>query len=159
MTDDELIALVESSARSIAANSEQIAARDEVTNRKINNLAEIVQAFINKLDSDGLKVTLITDVADDTAAEVNEIERTVNNHSAAISSLRDDAITDRTEFRRQAEADRRAFKEEMQAQREESDRRFNEQLSEVRAQGEQIRALLSALAATNGRVSALEQAS
>lgn len=177
MTDDELRALVESNARSIAANSQQMAARDEATNRKIDNLANIVQAFIAKLDSEGLKVTLITDVTDDTAAEVNELERTTNNHSAAITALREDAIADRAEFREQAEADRQAFKEEMkairtqadtdrqtfreemQAQREESDRRFNEQLAEVRAQGEQIRALLSALATTNGRVDALEQAS
>lgn len=159
MTDDELRALVESNARSIAANSQQMAARDEATNRKIDNLANIVQAFVSKLDSEGLKVTLITDVADDTAAEVNEIEKTVDNHSAAITVLREDAVADRAEFRAQAEADRQAFREEMQAQREESDRRFNEQLAEVRAQGEQIRALLSALATTNGRVDALEQAS
>lgn len=104
--------LCESNARAIQANAEQSAA----TERKIDNLANIVQAFITKLDSEGLKVTLVTDVADDTAAEVNEIERNQNHLNASIESLRADAIADRQAFREQAESDRQAWQRNFDAQ-------------------------------------------
>jgi hypothetical protein len=45
------------------------------------------------------------------------------------------------------------------ADRQRSDQRFEQQMAEIRALGEQNRALLSALAHTNGRVDDLEQAS
>ncbi|MEL6879070.1 MAG: hypothetical protein AAFP09_00990 [Cyanobacteria bacterium J06607_10] len=198
MTDDELKALVESNARAIAANGEQMKANDKATNEKINNLADVVQAFIAKIDSEGLRVTLITDVADDVAAEVVELEKDTQRHDVSIEALRADAIADRAAFREQAEADRQAaearaendrkeaearaeanrreakarddedrlaaksradadrqaFREEMAASRAENGRI----LDELEAQRESMRALLSALATTNGRVDNLEAA-
>lgn len=170
MTDDELKALIESNARAIEANNSQMADTD----RKLNNLADIVQAFIAKLDTEGLRVTLITDVADDMAGEVVELERDSRRHDVSIEALRADAIADREAFKAQADADRQAFREEMAAarakadadraawqeradnDREESRRQFDQQLAEIRAIGEQNRALLSALAATNSNVERLD---
>ena len=136
MTNDELQGICESNARAIQATGEQV-----------GELANLVTAFIRKLDDEGLKVTLITEVADDTAGDVAYLERQSNRQDVSITALREDANADRQLFREQAEADRRA-----------SDRRFDAQLEEIRAQGQQIRALLSALATTNGRVDGLEAA-
>ena len=146
MTDEELKALCESNARAITASSEQMRENDKATTAKISNLADVVQAFIAKLDSDGLKVTLFTKVTDDLADEALELEKTVNNHGTSITVLRQDAIKDRQAFREQAEADRAAFKEEMQAARSEWQQSFN-------AQQEVLQTLLGQMIATNQDVS------
>jgi chromosome segregation ATPase len=144
-----------SNARAIQANGEQL-----------GELRNTVEAFIQKLDDEGLRVTLVTQMADDMGGDVSYLESEKNRQDASIVALREDAIADRAEFRTQAEADRQAFREALEtdrtradADRQRSDQRFDAQLAEIRAQGEQIRALLSALARTNGRVDGLEQAS
>jgi len=143
MTNDELKALCESNARAIQATGEQVG---ELTNS--------VTAFIRKLDDEGLKVTLITEVADEIGGDVAYLERQSNRQDVSITALRQDANADRQLFREQAEADRQASDRRF----EESNRRFDAQLEEIRAQGQQIRALLSALANTNGRIDSLEAA-
>lgn len=75
---------------------------------------------------------------------ISELSTRIDESNQRFDILRAEAITDR------------------QAARESAERwqsNFDAQLLEVRAQGEQIRALLSALANTNGRVNNLEQAS
>lgn len=107
MTNDELRTLIESNARSIQANAErnrELALQSAETDRKINNLANIVQAFISKLDSEGLKVTLITDVVDDATADVNRLERNQNNLVFNVETLRQDAIADRLAWQRNFDA-------------------------------------------------------
>jgi len=138
MTNDELKALVESNARAIEAN----AVRSADTDRKINNLADIVQAFIAKLDSEGLRVTLITDVADDTAGEVLELERDTKRHNVSIEALRADAIADRQAFKAQADADREAFRKEMAEARTKADadrEAFRKEMAEARAKADEDR--------------------
>jgi hypothetical protein len=144
-----------SNARSIQANGEQI-----------GELRNTVEAFIQKLDDEGLRVTLATQMADDMGGDISYLERKKNRQNASIATLRQDAIADRAEFCAQAEADRQTFKEALEtdrtrenADRQRSDQRFDVQLADIRAQSEQIWALLSALATTNGRVDNLEQAS
>lgn len=77
-------------------------------------------------------------------ASVSELRTKIDESNQRFEVLRQEAIADRQR------SDQRF---------EESNRRFDAQISEIRAQGEQIRALLSALATTNGRVDGLEQAS
>jgi archaellum component FlaC len=89
-----------------------------------------------------------------TAANAEAISRleslvATNNQAIAANDVRfenllNDSRADRAEWRTRFDA---------------SNQRFDAQLNEIRAQGEQIRALLSALATTNGRVDTLEQAS
>lgn len=148
-------AICGSNARAIQANGEQVAA-----------LSNRVDAFIEKVDTEGLRVTIVTEVVDEVSGDVAYLEREQNRQDASIEALRQDAIADRQAFREQAEADRQEFREALEADRKkvEADRAiwqqsFNNQLAEIRAQGEQIRALLSALATTNRRVDDLEQAS
>lgn len=154
-----------SNARAIQANGEQI-----------GELRNTVEAFIRKLDDEGLRVTLVTQIADDTVGDVAYLEAEQNRQDASIAALREDAIADRADIRAQAEADRQLVRDaiaaqaaqseadreslraELAADRQRSDQRFDAQLAEIRAQGQQIRALLSALASTNGRVVDLEQA-
>lgn len=140
----ETRAICDSNARSIAAEGDRV--------RELRESVEILRQS-----------------SDDTAAEASERDKTVNNHRAAITSLREAAITDRAEFRKQAEADRAVFREEMQAAREQSDSRFaamtqklDEQgnrldraLDELAAQRESMRALLSALATNQSAVASL----
>ena len=146
MTSDELKALCGSNARAIQA-----------TNEGIGELRNTVTAFLQRVDEGGLQVRLITEISDDQAGELTSLGERAEATDLGLNNLRADAIADRLEFREQAEADRQTFKEEMQAAREASERRFKAQLEEIRAQGEQIRALISALASTNGRVDSLER--
>ena len=143
MTNDELQTLCESNARAIAATNQAIAA----TNQGIDELKNTVAAFVQRLDDEGLKVTLLRDISDDQAGELAYNSERIEDNEQRIQALRADAIAERIEWRTRFE--------EIQRQ---SDQRFNEQLTEIRALGEQNRALLSALANTNGRVDSLEQA-
>jgi len=86
--------------------------------------------------------------SDDTAAETSTHEERIAANEQRFETLL-----------AEARADREAFKAELQTMREESDRRFDAQMTEIRALGEQNRALLSALATTNSRVDQLERAS
>lgn len=118
-------AICDSNARSIQANDEQI-----------SQLANTVDAFIQRLDSEGLRVTLVTQAADDLGGDVD----------------RQDAIADRQAFIDQSEADRQAFREALEVDRQKADadraawqQSFNNQLAEIRATTEQNWALLDAL--------------
>jgi hypothetical protein len=144
MTNDELKALCESNARSIAA-----------TNEGISELRNTVSAFVRRLDETGLQVTLIRDLTDDQAGELTDVRERTEDDELRIDALRADAIADRLSFRDAITASTA----QADADRAESARKFDAQLNEIRAQGQQIRALLSALATTNGRVDTLEQAS
>ena len=77
------------------------------------------------------------DASDDTADETIALEKRASYSETAVEALRRDAIADRQQSRE----------------------RFDEQLAEIRALGEQNRALLSALATNNRRINDLEQAS
>ena len=105
-----------------------------------------------------MEVSIVRDSSDDTAGDVAAIETQLNRQTeytnASIEALRADAIEDRRLFREEMAAAREKADED----REENARRFDSAMEEIRAQGQQIRALLSALAATNGRVDSLEQA-
>ena len=122
--------LVQPALRQSATNAQAIAE----TNRGIFALRDSLEAQ--------------REASDDTADETVELERRANYSEAAIEALRQEAI-----------ADRKAFKKELATEREESARRFDAQMAEIRALGEQNRALLSALANTNGRIDNLERAS
>jgi chromosome segregation ATPase len=137
-----------SNARAIQANGEQI-----------GELRNTVDAFIQKLDDEGLRVTLVTQMADDMGGDVSYLESEKNRQDASIAALREDAIADRAEFRTQAEADRQAFRESLESDRAEWRASFE-------AQQEIIQRLLLEIRSTNGevrqlgdRVDNLEQAS
>ena len=83
-------------------------------------------------------------VVDDVSSEATENEQDIKRNESRFEALLGEARADR----QQADLDRA-----------ENARKFDSQLAEIRAQGEQIRALLSALANTNGRVDDLEAAS
>ncbi|MGB3768522.1 MAG: hypothetical protein WA947_18340 [Phormidesmis sp.] len=151
MTNDELKALCESNAKAIQAQGVSIA---EVSTN-VDRLSNTVAAFIDHVDSEGLRVSIIQESADDTASETVELERRANYSEAAVEALRRDAIEDRKEWR--------AGFDEIQGRADENQQQwqanYDAQLAEIRALGEQNRALLSALATTNRRVDDLEQAS
>lgn len=158
MTNDELKTLCESNARAIQATNEQIAENDRVTTTKINNLADIVQAFIAKLDSEGLKVTLVTQIADDIGGDVAYLEQQSNRQDVSITALRESANADRQAFGEQAEADRAAFREEMAAARAQADSDRAEWQSNFTAQMEAMRSQLVEMSRINRRLDNLEQA-
>ncbi len=141
-------------AQQIQSNARAI----EATNEGISELRNTVDAFVRKLDETGLEVSIVRDSSDDTAGDVAAIETQLNRQTeytnASIEALRADAIEDRRLFREEMAAAREKADED----REENARRFDSAMEEIRAQGQQIRALLSALAATNGRIDGLEQA-
>lgn len=154
MTDDELKALIESNARSNAANSDAIAELTAAGARTEQSLAEFIEHADSWLEA-------LRNSADDSAGEVQANSQRITENENRFNILLAEAQQDRLE----ADADRaenaRRFDEmtaRADADRQRSDQRFDAQLAEIRAQGEQIRALLSALATTNGRVDGLEQA-
>ena len=138
--------LLQPAVRQSAANAEAIAE----TNRAIAAEGEQVRQLRESVE-------VLRQSADDTASEAVELERDSRRQDVSITALREAAAEDRRTFREQAEADRQAFREEMQAERQENAQRFDAMQAEIRALGEQNRALLSALANTNGRVDNLEQ--
>lgn len=94
-----------------------------------------------------------------------ELRQSMTDANQRFEILRAEAAADRqrSDQRSQmlrAEANQRfeIFRAETAVDRQRSDQRFDAQIAEIRAQGEQIRALLSVLATTNGRVDTLEQA-
>lgn len=172
-----IINLIQPSLRQAAANASDIA---EI-NRAIAAEGEQVRRLRESVE-------ILRESADDAATEAVELERDSKRQDASIAALREDALADRQVFREQAEADRAAFREalaadrqqwqvanteaqrkadenrqsfkkELAVEREESARRFDAQMAEIRALGEQNRALLSALANINGRINNLERAS
>ncbi|MGB3788652.1 MAG: hypothetical protein WA949_11625 [Phormidesmis sp.] len=93
-------------------------------------------------------VEVLNDVADDTALDVDRDDERISENEQRFQNLLSEA-----------REDRRRSDERFEEQRRLSDQRFNAVMNEIRALGEQNRALLSALATTNGRVDSLEQAS
>ncbi|MFK8186289.1 MAG: hypothetical protein AB8B99_23170 [Phormidesmis sp.] len=119
-------------ARQTAANALAITETREAiaeTNQGIRDLRE--------------SLAIQRDASDDAADETVMLERRANYSETAVEALRRDAISDR----RKAEEDRQRWQTN-----------FDTQLAEIRALGEQNRALLSALATTNRRIENLEQA-
>lgn len=150
MTDrlDRIEAGLESTAAICGSNARAI----QATGEQIGELRNTVEAFIQKLDEEGLRVTLVTEVVDDTADDVAHLERQTNRQDVSITTLRQDAIADRQAFREQAEADRQAFREALEADRAEARQHFD-------AMQENIQQLFRELIRTNRRVDNLEQAS
>lgn len=147
--------LLQPAVRQSAANAEAIAA----TNQAIAAEGEQVRQLRESVE-------ILRTSTDDTASESVELERDSRRQDASITALREDAAEDRRVFREQAEADRQVFREALEADRTEWRTRLDEQgarldraLDELAAQRESMRALLSALATTNGRVDDLEAAS
>jgi chromosome segregation ATPase len=117
------------------------AIRVEQTTANLDRLEAMVERSARSID-------LLRDVADDAAGEVAEAEPRISENEQRFQNLLDEA-----------REDRRRSDERFAEQRRLSDERFNAVMDEIRALGEQNRALLSALASTNGRVDGLERAS
>lgn len=150
--------LIRPTAQQSVANAQQIesnARAIQATNEGIGELTNTVDAFIRKLDDEGLKVTLITEVADEIGGDVAYLERNVNRHDVSIDALRQDAIADRQAFREQAEADRQAFREALEADRQVSDQRFEESNRRFEAMQETLQRLFLEVRSTNGAVAGL----
>ncbi len=157
MTDrlDRIEAITESNARAIAAFAER---QEEFANR--------FDSFIQRMDQQGLQVTLIRDLTDDQAGELIYTQERTEDNDIRIDALRADAIADRAVWRAgfdealsRADADRAAW----QAKAEESTQRFEEAQREsnhrFEAMQENIQQLFRELIRTNHRVDNLEQAS
>lgn len=127
---DRIEAITESNARAIAAHAE---AQAELANR--------FDSFIQRIDQQGLQVTLIRDLTDDQAGELTYTQERIEDNDLRIDALRADAI-----------ADRQAFREALQEERQRSDQRFE-------AMQENIQQLFRELIRTNHRVDSLERAS
>lgn len=112
-----------------------------VTGERLNQTAEQQQR--NTTDIDNLLGAIST-----TDVEVRALTQTVAANEQRFEILRADAI-----------ADRQAFNKQSEAERQRSDERFNEVISEIQAQGEILRSLLTELTRTNQRVDNLERAS
>lgn len=161
MTNDELKALCESNARAIAA-----------TNEGIGELKNTVDAFVRKLDDEGLKVSLNTQMIDDGLGDVEAIEEKadanalrLNTNDRQIQSLIDGANSDRQAFREQAEADRREFRDALSADRARAEADRAQWQLNFDAVQEVLQRLLLEIRSTNGevkqlgdRVDTLEQA-
>ena len=153
---------IESLLLSTAERQNEMNASLQQTQTILNQTAQ--QQAINSTGIDDLLGVVVTH-----ETELQRVLSTIEESNRRFDILREEAIADRAENDRKFNENSRRFdilREEIIADRTESNRRFDEssqhfdaQLSEIRAQGEQIRALLSALANTNGRVSDLEQAS
>ena len=132
MTDrlDRIEAITESNARAITAYAE---AQAEFANR--------FDSFIQRMDQQGLQVTLIRDITDDQAGELTYTQERTEDNDIRIDALRADAI-----------ADRQAFREALIEERQRSDQRFE-------AMQENIQQLFRELIRTNHRVESLERAS
>lgn len=112
-----------------------------VTGERLNQTAEQQQR--NTADIDNLLGAIST-----TDVEVRSLTQTVAVNEQRFEILRADAI-----------ADRQAFSEQLEVGRQNSDKRFNEVISAVQAQGEILQSLLTELITTNQRVENLERAS
>ena len=137
MTNDELKALCESNARAIAATNDSLSQTiDQLVVEFIRPTAqqtlENARGIADLKQSLELSVKLTDDVASESADNENRIEANESRFDTLVAELR--------------------------AERARSDERFTAQMAEIRALGEQNRALLSALATTNGRVDSLEKA-
>ncbi|KPQ31117.1 MAG: hypothetical protein HLUCCA11_24385 [Phormidesmis priestleyi Ana] len=128
--DELVIRFIEPLAKQSIENQRAIAA----TNAGIHELSQTVERLTRSTD----------DSAREAAADSDRITANENRFDILLAEAQADRAENRQRF------------EDMQT---ESRQRFDAQLAEIRAQGEQIRALLSALATTNGRVDVLEQAS
>jgi hypothetical protein len=118
MTDDELRAIVESTARATAANSDAISQNTSLiaelgaaglrTEESLSRFAEHVDSWLEALRN------ATDDQADEHSSRTDQIETLFNN-------LRGEAIADRLEFRSQADADRQAFRDAIEADRARGD--------------------------------------
>lgn len=122
-------AICASNARAIAAQAERNA-----------ELANTVNTFIKRLDNEGLRISLITDISDDQAGELLDLRERSEDTDLRIQALRSDE---------QAEANRQAFRDALEVDRQEWRASF-------RAHQEIIQTLLVELARTNNRVENLE---
>ncbi len=124
---DRIEASIEATAAICGSNARAI----EATGEQIGELRNTVTAFIQKLDEEGLRVTLVTEIADDMGGDVSYLESQVNRQDVSITALRE-----------AANADRQAWQANFDAQQLESRQRFD-------AQQEVIQTLLAQLVATN----------
>jgi hypothetical protein len=156
MTDDELRAIVESTARATAANSDAISQNTSLiaelgaaglrTEESLSRFAEHVDSWLEALRN------ATDDQADEQSSRTDQIETLFNN-------LRGEAIADRLEFRTQAEADRQAFRDALEADRAEWRARADADRAEwqasFNAQQEVIQTLLLEIRSSNGEISQL----
>ena len=127
-------------ARQTAENAEAITETRQAIRETNQGIRELKQSLELQRES-----------ADDTADESVVLEHRANYSEAAVEALRRDAIADRKKI------DEAQQKTDEDRQRWQAN--FDKQLAEIRALGEQNRALLSAMATTNRRIDNLEQAS
>jgi hypothetical protein len=138
MTNNELQALAESTARTAEANAQGVAV-----------LAKAISDFVKRTDE---FVQRSTAISDDQGADLAALMTGQRSNDAQITALRQDAISDRQAFREQAEADRQAFRDALEADRAEWQANFNAQMEIMRSQ-------LLEMSRINRRIDNLEQAS
>jgi flagellar biosynthesis GTPase FlhF len=147
MTDDELRAIVESTARSTAANSDAIAELRAANSDAIAELRaaglrteESLNSFIQRVES---WLEALQNVGDDQADDLANLTSNDAHLESLFNNLRGEAIADRLEFRTQAEADRQAFRDALEADRAKSEadsQAFRDALEADRARSEADRA-------------------
>lgn len=147
---DRIEAITESNARAIAAYAE---AQVEFANR--------FDAFIQRMDQQGLQVTLIRDVTDDQAGELADAQERTEDNAVRIDALRADAIADRQAFRAALEEDRQRSDQRFEAMQERIEaiqKNIDAKQENIEAMQENIQQLFRELIRTNHRVDGLERA-
>jgi hypothetical protein len=134
---DRIEAITESNARAITAYAEQ---QKEFANR--------FDSFIQRMDQQGLQVTLIRDLTDDQAGEITYTQERTDDNELRIDALRADAIADRQSFREALREESQRSDQRFEALQKESDQRFE-------AMQENIQRLLLEIRSTNGAVAGL----
>lgn len=115
---------------------------------RLDRIEAILEATAEQQQRNTEDIDTLLGAISTTDVEVRSLTQTVAASERRFENLRADAMADRQTFREQLEADRQR-----------SDGRFNEAMSEIRAQGEILRSLLSELTSTNQRIDDLEEAS
>lgn len=134
---DRIEAITESNARALTAYAER---QEEFANR--------FDAFIQRMDQQGIQVTLIRDVTDDQAGELSYAQERTEDNELRIDALRADAIADRQAFREALETERQRSDQRFETMQQESNQRFE-------AMQENIQRLLLEIRSTNGAVTDL----
>ncbi|MGB3768978.1 MAG: hypothetical protein WA947_20665 [Phormidesmis sp.] len=121
---------------------DRIEAQQEINTKAIADINQALNAFV-------------TDILRPMSNTTAENQKNASANEQRFENLLSDARADRKEWR----ADLEEIRSRADADRQQWQNNYDAQLAEVRALGEQNRALLSALATTNRRIGDLEQVS
>ena len=142
---DRIEAITESNARAITAYAEQ---QREFANR--------FDAFIQRMDQQGLQVTLIRDLTDDQAGEITYTQERTEDNELRVDALRADAIADRQSLREALKEERQRSDQRFETLQKESDQRFEAMQENIQRLLLEIRSTNGAIAGLNTRVNDLE---